>query len=161
MTLFRLTTARYAEAPFAGTGGLHADGRWHPRGIRVAYAAANPSLALVELLVQAPIAALRARAAANGGLVLAEIDVPSADILDLAGFAPLPDGWDVLPPPYARATQAIGARFVAEAPALALRVPSAVVPREHNALVGPLHDRASAALATLRITPFDLDTRFG
>lgn len=37
--------------PFDGEGAMHGPARWHHKGTRVAYAAANPSLALLEILV--------------------------------------------------------------------------------------------------------------
>lgn len=156
--LFRVTAGRYADDPFSGLGGLYAEGRWHPQGVRFAYAAETSSLALLELLVQAPRARLAERAAVAGGLVLVEAVVPAVDVVRVESWVGLPDGWDALPPPYGRAAQAVGARFVRKRPAPVLSVPSAVNPRERNLLVNPLHD-GFGAVDVVGTSPVALDAR--
>jgi RES domain-containing protein len=49
----------------------------------------------------------------------------------------LPDGWSDVPPPIS--TREIGAKFIRERTAAAMRVPSAVIPIESNFLLNPLH----------------------
>jgi len=51
-TVWRITTARFADSAFSGEGARRYGGRWNPKGWAVVYAAATPSLALLELLVQ-------------------------------------------------------------------------------------------------------------
>ena len=153
-----MTAGRYAADPFSGVGGLYAEGRWHPQGVRLAYAAETSSLALLELLVQAPRARLAERAGSAGGLVLVEAVVPAGAVVAVESWGGLPDGWDALPPPYGRAAQALGARFVRDRPAPVLSVPSAVNPRERNLLVNPLDDGARA-VAVVRAEPVVLNAR--
>jgi RES domain-containing protein len=53
----------------------------------------------------------------------------------------LPEGWDARP--YGPTSQEIGDAWIRSQASLVLRVPSIVVPREHNYLINPRHPDAS------------------
>jgi RES domain-containing protein len=143
---WRLVKRRFLAGAWDGEGARAAGGRWNSVGVPVVYVSSSLSLALVEVLVHLPAGLLGAYAAVPVSFDDTHLAVlPDAD---------LPVDWRDVPPP--ASTQAIGDRFVAEARAMALRVPSVVVPSEPNYVLNPAHP----AFATLSIGapvafPFD------
>jgi RES domain-containing protein len=100
----------------------------------------------VEILVHVPAGVLPAFTA-----VSIEFDDSWVEIL---GAARLPPDWASYPPPVS--TQVIGNEWVSTARSAALRVPSVIVPTEHNYLLNPGHvDFARARIGTPMPFPFD------
>ena len=52
LTVWRLTTARFARSAFSGEGARLYGGRWNWKGVRFVYTAASQSLAMLEMLLQ-------------------------------------------------------------------------------------------------------------
>lgn len=130
MRIWRLTRARYAGSAFSGEGGLHRDGRWHRRGVRVVYASESLALAVLEVLVHVDPEYLPEHVA-----VLAHI--PDHVAVNELTEDQLPEDWRAIPPP--RACQTLGTEWVQGSASPVLRVPSVVIPREYNYLLNPLH----------------------
>ncbi len=86
-------------------------------------------------------------------LVVAELDDRYVTPFDETA---LPNDWRSFPP--APSTQRIGDRWLASASGVGLRVPSAVIPREHNVLVNPQH-RDFAKCKVVAIEAWGLDPR--
>ena len=129
LIVWRITTARFARSAFSGEGARLYGGRWSPKGVPVVYTAANQSLAMLEMLVQDQ--PLRAR------YVMIEARIPSAVTIDRVSIDDLPSDWREIG---ARLKlQAIGAEWARKRKAAVLAVPSAIVPRESNYLLNPLH----------------------
>jgi RES domain-containing protein len=126
---WRLTKTRHLATAWDGEGAKRAGGRWNSVGVRVVYASATLSLALVETLVHLPSGVLPAYSA-----IPCEIDESLMEAIDPGD---LPAVWKDYPPP--REAQAIGDRWVAEARSVALRVPSVIVPSESNYVLNPAH----------------------
>ena len=128
-TVWRITTARFAETAFSGEGARLYGGRWNPKGWEVVYTAESQSLALLELMVQDD--PLRAH------YVLIPAELPS-DLRQMhIDTEQLPDNWRTIG---ARgALQAIGLQWLKNAQTAVLSVPSAVVPAERNYLFNPRH----------------------
>lgn len=128
-TVWRITTARFAQSAFSGEGARLYGGRWNPKGWPVVYTAQSQSLALLELMVQDE--PLRAHYV----LIPAQLpdDLPETRI----DIDQLPDDWrtigarDVL--------QAMGQAWLESGQSAVLNVPSAVVPAERNLLLNPRH----------------------
>ena len=95
----------------------------------VVYTAANQSLAMLEMLVQDQ--PLRAR------YVMIEAHIPSGVTIDRVSIDDLPSDWREIGA--RQKLQAIGAEWASKRKAAVLAVPSAIVPRESNYLVNPLH----------------------
>jgi len=130
MTLWRLSSARYAATAFSGEGAKLYGGRWSPAGLAVIYCAESRSLALVEVLAGTDDADRLSRQE----WVLVPADIPE----DCMGKPTrVPDDWRQYPHPMA--TQSFGAEWVQARRSVALRVPSAVVPGEFNYLLNPAH----------------------
>jgi RES domain-containing protein len=128
-TVWRITTARFAQTAFSGEGARRYGGRWNPKGWEVVYTAESQSLALLELMVQDD--PLRAH------YVLIPAQLPP-DLAETRFDAEqLPDNWrtigarDVL--------QGMGQAWLQDGTTAMLNVPSAVVPAERNVLFNPRH----------------------
>jgi RES domain-containing protein len=147
-TVWRITTARFAESAFNGEGARRFGGRWNPKGWEVVYTAESQSLALLELMVQDD--PLRAHYV----LIPAQVpaDLPEARI----DVGQLPDDWRTLG---ARdVLQSMGQAWLQKDQTAVLSVPSAVVPAERNILINPRHpDFARIVLGTPR--SLQTDTR--
>ena len=143
MRLWRLAQAEHAQLD--GVGGMLASGRWHTRGRPLIYAARHLSLALVEQLVhriQSPELLAKMHA------VAIEIDAPDDSI----------EVRDMIPPDRS-ASQRIGDDWLDSGRTLLLRVPSVVVPQEHNVIINPRHPRFGE-IRMVSQEPFTIDSRF-
>jgi RES domain-containing protein len=146
---WRIAKASHAAAAFDGEGARLYGGRWNSPGTALVYTAESEALAALELLVH-----LRAPQ-----LLAAYVSIPAdfdEELVQSLAAASLPSGWRRYPAP--SALQQIGDRWVLEARSVVLRVPSAVVPRESNFLLNPLH-RDFARVALGRPVPFEFDAR--
>ncbi len=138
---------RLAKAAFAaldGEGARLFGGRWNSAGRAMVYAAASPSLAVLEVLVHLD---LPPELAPDDYRLLA-IDIPDDAPMERLDHTPKD-----LP-----ACVAIGDEFLARGAALVLLVPSVVVPQERNALINVRHPAMGAA-RTVADQPFRFDAR--
>jgi RES domain-containing protein len=131
--VWRIARERYQALD--GEGARLNGGRWNSEGRAAVYASETLALAALEYLVHVePLLA-------PADLVAIEIDVR-----DDAGLGvrvepdQFPDAdWPRYPAPDWEAE--LGDLWLAEGEFLWLAVPSAIVPREHNVLINPLHPR--------------------
>lgn len=128
MRVFRLCKTRWAASAFSGEGALRYSGRWHYAGTPVVYTAASRGLAALEALVY-----LEMRQAPPS-FVMIPAEVP--DDLVAVLEAP-PPGWNVLPA--GDVSRRLGSEWVRSRTSVGLRVPSVVLPGEHNVLLNPAH----------------------
>ena len=141
MELWRLY--REAHGPgLDGTGGLRAAGRWHELGSRVVYFGASAAIAVLERLARVNPDAL----AADLILTRFEGDVSVEDLTDFRALSDLTQ------------TRACGEQFLKARRACVLRVPSIILPEEHNLLFNPVHPDASRIHAISQ-RPFSFDAR--
>jgi len=129
LSLWRLTTARFARSAFSGEGARLYGGRWNRKGVRMVYAAASQSLAMLEMLVQDE--PLRAR------YVVIEARVPKGIAIDRFDVEDLPSDWRDIAARWK--LQAIGTEWAIKRNGAVLAVPSSVIPAETNYLLNPLH----------------------
>lgn len=147
---YRITKARYAASALSGEGARRVGGRWNRRGAAMAYLGGGVAIATLELLVHLPGPALLGEA-----YRLIRVELPDDAVLDLPSAA-LPPGWN--DPASTLVSAPIGSEWLESGASLALRVPSAVVPYEHNLLLNPAH--ADLARATVGAPePFLFDAR--
>ncbi len=149
--VWRLVRTRFCptpEAAFSGEGAAIAGGRWNRKGTRVIYASSSRSLAILEILATID----RADAPADYAFASAALDESNVEQVQS-----LPAGWRSAA--RSEATLEIGERFVAESSALALAVPSAIVPQEFNYLINPLHRRSDVMKIAKTFEPFAFDER--
>jgi len=146
---WRIVKSRLASDAFDGEGARLHGGRWNSPGTAMVYLATSESLAALELLVHLQSSHLLMSYCSIG----VELDDASIEILDAAA---LPADWRSHPAP--AELQRIGDRWVSEGRSLGLRVPSAIVPREANLLINPIHPQMHD-LAIGPARPFDFDPR--
>ena len=148
-TFFRLVQARWAASAMSGDGARLAGGRWNPRGRAAVYLAESRALAALEIMVHAPRESLQLE------WRLFEVEVPG-DCIQQADPADLPPDWRRLP--QSPLAQRYGEAWLRSGQALALRLPSVIIPQESTLLLHPDHP----ARSRLRVTgplPFPFDTR--
>jgi RES domain-containing protein len=150
-SIYRLTKARYADDAFSGKGSMRFDGRWHRRGVRIAYASDAPASALLEV-----IAHTEASSRLQHEYVLFEVRLDPDEHLLTVGPGLLPDDWRAVPWP--DSTQEIGTLWYEEQASVVLDVPSAVVPRQRNFVVNVAHPRFDE-LEIDGPDPFEIDPR--
>jgi RES domain-containing protein len=127
---WRLATRREPRAAFDGEGARLYGGRWNRPGTPLVYAAEHLSLAVLETFVHLdpedePRALFRFR-----------LKLPESAVERLPP-ARVPASWRNYPAP--DETAEIGSDWARKNEALALMVPSAIVPEESNILVNPAH----------------------
>ena len=144
---WRLTRPRYQRDPLSGFGAARAGSRWNSPGVRVGYASTSRPLAVLEMPVHV------GRDAVPDDLVLIPIEVPD-ELVEQA--ANLPHDWNRLP--FSLGARGVGDRWAADGRAVALAVPSVVLPLEKNLLVNPLHPDF-LRVGILPPEPFSFDRR--
>src|SRR5664279_4739408 len=118
--VYRLTRPAYSPGSGAvpGLGAAIFGGRWNQKGTRAVYTSGSIALAVLEVLVHGS-------GDLPDGYELWTANLPSLTFPELD---PLPDGWQEWP--YRSEVQQMGNALLASS--FAIRVPSAVVPLEHN-----------------------------
>ena len=142
MIVYRLAKAAYAALD--GEGARLYGGRWNSPGHPVVYAAANPSLAVLEVLVHLDLPT----ELMPDDYMLLGIEVPDVAAVETIAAAP----------PDAEACVTIGDDFLTRRGALILSVPSVVVPQERNVLLNVLHPSMST-VSLVSQEPFRFDPR--
>lgn len=147
--LWRVVKRKHTATAFDGKAAQRFGGRWNSQGRRAVYASASKSLAVLEVIVHLDVGRPLPR------LVAFTFEIDSK-LVDRRATAQLPRHWrtsrGLLP------TQQIGDEWLASGRALALAVPSTIVPEELNYLLNPA-DPAFRRLRFGRSIPFLLDPR--
>ncbi len=146
---WRIVQAHLADTAFSGEGARLYGGRWNRPGVAVVYTAGSRALALLELL--AHVGALRDLPAYV--CIPADFDESLVRALDTAR---LPRLWRASPAP--DATRALGSAWAQRLESAVLRVPSVLVPEEHNYLLNPRHPDFRRVRAGAPV-PFHVDPR--
>lgn len=150
MRLYRLSTAAYADR-LDGEGAAIRGARWNPPRVPMIYTAAEPALAVLEVLAH-----FNARHEMPVDTVLVSYELSGRSGIRRPDRASLPAGWDAQGPPYSSAAQKYGASFIAS-PAVLLRVPSVQVRSQWNYLINPR--TLPGRVRIVSIEPFTFDPR--
>jgi RES domain-containing protein len=152
MLVWRIVRKKWGRSAFDGEGAARTGNRWNSKGVRMVYGSPTLSLAALEVLVHADPSELA------GPFVAVSAEVPES--LAASAFTPedLPADWRSYPAP--TALQRMGDAWIQKGATAVLYVPSAVIPRENNVLLNPLHPDF-AKLAVLAPEPFEFDPRLG
>lgn len=130
-TVWRLTLGRYAGHAFDGEGARLYGGRWNHPGTALVYCSTTLSLAALEYFVNLePFLA-------PGDLVAIPAEIPPDVSRSELDAALLPPDWRSYPAP--ERLQDLGTGWVRSGDSAVLLVPSAVIPRERNILLNPVH----------------------
>jgi RES domain-containing protein len=127
MIIYRLAIDKFAM-DISGAGAKLNGGRWNPVGVDALYTSEYISLCMLEILARAN------KDTSPDSYTLISIEAPQSNVYEIQ-LQKLKSNWqhDV------DYTQWIGAEFFRNNRSLILKVPSAIVPQEHNFLVNPLH----------------------
>lgn len=147
--IWRIVKAVYAGKAFDGEGARLNGGRWNSPGARMVYTSDSHALAVLELLTRLNDATFLPK------FVVIPADLPEALVTEIE-LTKLPAHWQSHPAP--PELQRLGDAWVKASSSLALRVPSAVIPRQHNYLLNPEHPDFGA-LKILPPEPFAFDMR--
>jgi RES domain-containing protein len=132
---WRIAKRRYADTAFDGEGARLHGGRWNSPGRPVVYVSESRALATLEIL------AGLGSTAVLPAWVLIGVRFPESIVTDVGSFLAslgregLPAGWNAAPP--TPASQQIGDLWLERGESAVLRVPSVIVPAEHNYLLNP------------------------
>ena len=127
MIVYRILNELYKE-DISGNGAAINGSRWNSKNIRMVYTGEYISLSILESLVH-----LREIDIPEKQYFLT-IQIPDVEFQDII-LSKLKDKWQQ----HINYTQWIGDQFIKNNEALVLKVPSAIVPQEHNFLINPLH----------------------
>ncbi|SEI38108.1 RES domain-containing protein [Dyadobacter sp. SG02] len=127
MLVFRIVHKLYANTLFAS--GMR--GRWNSAGNKVIYASETVPLALLENMVR------RQGVGFNTDFKIMFLEIPDDAVIDSIAERDLEPGWRD-PNDYSQC-QPPGDRWFNECKALALKVPSAVMPLSYNYVINTLH----------------------
>ena len=128
--LFRISIFEHIS-DITGTGAKIYGGRWSHAGYPVVYTSGSRSLAALEFLVHVPMAL------APENLSIVEINIQENVKRESIKENLLPSSWRDYPAPEQLAT--IGTNWIKSKSSLLLDIPSAVVDKEVNTLINPLH----------------------
>lgn len=147
MLVYRLGSSRYPAND--GLGASLYGGRWNYKGTPVIYSAASRALCALEVLANADELA--------GDYVITPIELP--DDLDYTSrpVGTLPLNWDATEA--GNDTREIGTNWARSLATAVLVVPSAVLAREQNYILNPLHPDFGRIRFSVP-EPFRFDDRF-
>jgi len=128
--LFRISNSEHIN-DISGTGARIYGGRWNHPGYPAIYISGSRSLAALEFLVHVPMAL------APENLSIVEINIQKNVKRELITENQLPSNWRDYPAPGQLAN--IGTNWIKANSSLLLDIPSAVVDKEINTLINPLH----------------------
>ena len=149
-TVWRITSARYAERALDGEGARLYGGRWNHPGTAVVYCSATLSLAALEYFVHLE------PELAPPDLVTIAADLPAGLPLETLEIEALPPDWRIYPAP--EKLKDLGTGWVRSGRTAVLLVPSAVIPPEMNVLLNPAHSDF-AKIRSREAQPFSFDPR--
>lgn len=127
MIIYRLATSEFAD-DLSGEGAKIYGGRWNPVGLAAVYISEFISLSILEILVRAN------KFTSPDTYTLLSIQIPESSTVTIE-LKKLKSEWQNS----IEYTRSIGEEFLRDNQTLILKVPSAIVPQEHNFLINPLH----------------------
>jgi RES domain-containing protein len=118
--------------------------------LHAVYLAESRALAALEIIVHAP------REVMSLDWRIIEVEVPD-ELIQAVSRAGLPAGWQALPS--SLTAQNFGAKWLRGRRALALKLPSVIIPEEHSLMLNPRHEDV-VKLRVSKPKEFRLDPRF-
>ena len=157
LDVFRITKQEYARTAaelLNGEGGRRAPGRWHLRGMPVAYLASSRALCMLERMVHLSIHPRDD----TTQLIAARLGIPD-DLASPAHVRQLTAGdLDAMDPAWRqernRTCLRIGVQWFRDGTHLAMRVPSAIIPSESNLVINCGHP---AVISLIARAAFDVE----
>ena len=117
----------------SGEGARLGGGRWNHSGVPVVYVSETISLAVLELFIHFT----RQDIAISKSLIVVPVLIPDSVKVTEVSVQSLAPGWNSSPPP--DFTRDIGSEWARSGDSAVLRVPSAIIPEEHNFVLNVKH----------------------
>lgn len=130
MRIYRIAKSRYIN-DLSGEGARLYGGRWNLVGDSMLYFSKHLSLCLLEILVHVDFAQLPV------DYSYVEIEIPDASIKTVQSLEFIKPNWHT--EEAVVQLQMIGSKWLQKQESLALLVPSAVLQKEYNVLLNPMH----------------------
>ncbi|RYZ29183.1 MAG: RES domain-containing protein [Chitinophagaceae bacterium] len=148
MEVYHIGTKKFASQ-LTGEGAKLHGGRWNSIGTACLYTAESISLCVLEYAANVSLQLIPA------SLSITVYTLPEKSWKE---FLPdeLPKNWQEIPAPVE--TQEWGSAKLHEANFLALKLPSVIIPSEHNYILNPLHPEFKK-VRIKEILPFTFDSR--
>lgn len=124
--------------------------RWNPNDTEMVYTAGSRSLACLENVVH------RNQLGLNNSFQVMTIEIPDDLAILTIGLKKLPEDWADFS--NMNLTQDIGQDWIKNAKSAILKVPSSIIPAEHNYLINPHHPDFKL-IKLLQSEPFVFDQR--
>lgn len=147
--LFRISTTEHID-DITGTGARIYGGRWNHSGYPVIYTSGSRALAALEFLVHVPMAL------APENLSIIELHIPKHVKRRSIDEDQLPSNWRNYPAPEQLANS--GTDWIKSKSSLLLDIPSAVIEKEINTLINPIHPEIKH-VTVAKIERFSFDPR--
>jgi len=149
MLAFRISKAKYTEKLEASGVG----NRWNKSGQHVIYASGSRALATLELVVH------RSAIIQSETYKVMVIEIPSENpgLIQEINASELSSKWNTLQS-YPR-LQEIGSEWYEKKESLILKVPSALIPQEHNFVINTEHDLFKSQVRLIDLEDFFWDGR--
>jgi RES domain-containing protein len=128
MIVYRISNEEYKD-DISGSGAAVNGSRWNSMGVRMLYSSEFISLCILESLVH-----LRQSYIPSSQYLL-QIELPQTDNFKEISVEKINKNWNK----ETAYTQWMGDQFINSKISLVLKIPSAIVPQEHNFLINPLH----------------------
>jgi RES domain-containing protein len=144
---WRIVKRKHVQGAFSGEGARRYGGRWNSAGIAMVYTAESQSLAALEMVVHLDSSELLDH------YVVFSVGIDERLVVKV-DLSNLPRNWRVDPAP--KGTREVGDSWAAASTSVVLRVPSAILPAEHNFLLNPHHpDFSRLAIGSPSLFRFD------
>ncbi len=152
MLVYRIAPEQYA-GDLSGEGARLYGGRWNPVGKAAIYTAESPPLAMLEIV------AFYAVSGSPPDLILVTIEIPDTATIEKPDIIDLPTEWNSLPP--MPVTSTFGLRWIENAHASILRVPSVLTPagRGWNYVLNPNHPELAGKITIIDTVTWNIDSR--
>ena len=148
MLVYNIRTAKYAQS-------LQASGvanRWNKNDEFVIYTASSRALSTLELVVHRNYINIDN----SYKLLVIELDCEETEIMDISKTK-LPKNWQSVEA-YPK-LQEIGSKWYQDFKFLAMRVPSAIIPKEFNYLINTKHPNFSEKVKIYELESYEWDNR--
>ncbi len=130
MILFRVAKTPYSK-DLTGKGAQLSGGRWNPKGVPLIYTSETRSLAALEYLAHMD------RSIMPAGVKILTIKFNSSCSIYNLDIKALPEDWNI--DPYSGSLHSLTDIWLKSKNNFIMKVPSVVIPEEHNYLINPMN----------------------
>jgi RES domain-containing protein len=150
MEVFRICHKKWSNQ-LIGSG---QPARWNSKGIYMVYTASSRSLACLEFYVHMKTLVHQM------DFIMLTIDIPNDALIEELKQGLLPKKWNTIGPEGYTICRKFGDDWIIKEKSPVLKVPSAIIPKEHNFLFNSSHP-GTEKIKIIEKEPFIFDSRLG